>query len=377
MKEGIAMRMLWSLLIVTLGIVAARPIEAAPITVQSFGGVCNGVTDDTAALINWANAATQYSTLALYGNCVLKSPLTFPIVNHVQITGKGSITYAGSSGTVNIITIGSTNNDCSVHDWFISDISIRSTTNMTAGDALRINDMCDSQLINVDVGRLLNGDGMLYNAIHFNGGNTVYYNGGGASAKNVAMIVNGDPTVQFTDFYLNCTTLVQSKIGLEVAGNVGGLNAVCGDILLNNVNIQVDRGVVNVANNQIFLGPNLALDQTTGGANHDLYITDPGGPYSLLFTSGTWIASAANDCIQVAPGVGWTIHMSGGTVYNCGGAGIYLPSSAVKIDISGVLMDYINNYAINNPSATANKCAVTFGSHVTPANISGTVGSSC
>jgi hypothetical protein len=205
----------------------------------------------------------------------------------------------------------------------------------------------------------------------------VHFAGGGASAKNVGMIVNGDTAIQFTDFFLECSMIVTSKIGLEVGGNVGGLGAVCGDILGNNVDMQIDQGVVSVPNSQIMLGSNLYLDQTTGGKNDNLYITDPGGPNSLLFTSGTWMASAVSSCIEFAPNVTWRVHLSGGTLYNCAAAGIYGNSANVTMDITGMLIDYTTNYGINNPLATIKKCAVTFGSHVLPANIFGTVGNSC
>jgi len=191
------------------------------------------------------------------------------------------------------------------------------------------------------------------------------------------MIVNGDSSTQFTDLFLECPTLLTSVTGLEIGGNVGGVEIPCGDILENYVNISIDRFYVNLPNQQIFLGPNLALDLTTGGANHDLNVLDAGGSNSLLFISGTWFASAQSDCINFNSGVAWRVNMTGGTVFNCRAAGIYVNSQNVVMNISGTYFDQDANYGINNPLGSVKKCGVGFGGNNGPANTSGTIGSNC
>ena len=178
-------------------------VPAVPKTPQQFGAKCDGSTDDTAALTAWAASLTAGSAgYVPSGNCIFKSPITFPKVNYVSLIGNGQdsrLTYAGATTTGNLLTIGVANDSadsyCSVTGWTIKGLKIYSSTSQTAGDLFRLNDVCNSDISNLWV----NGFG--YNAVHFNGGNTIHLRGYSFSGINTAEIINGDAAQQFTDMF--------------------------------------------------------------------------------------------------------------------------------------------------------------------------------
>lgn len=340
-------------------------------TAAPFNAKCDGVTDDSTAMTAWAAAITTNSVAVLPNStCVFKTPLVFAQVNGVTLRGEGrqsQLLYTGASTTANVVTVGSTAfpaNGCSEYRWTVSNIRLMSSTVMTAGDGLFLGHMCESLLNNVEVGGDLGGgNANWFNAIHFYGGNTIHMKGYFFSGSNTGELINGDLTTQFSDMFQTGGKIVHSAIGLKIAGNVGGFNIDQTDILLNNTNVLIDQSQVAVANVQIFFGPEVDSDltQTGFGLGAGFVVADPGSGNSLLFFSGTWLASAqpgasgpGGACLWLQAGVQWRVTMSGGTMFGCKGDGLKNDSVATTVNVAGTYISNNSGYGVNNTSGVAN-----------------------
>ncbi len=121
------------------------------------------------------------------------------------------------------------------------------------------------------------------------------------------------------------------------------------------------------------------IDVTSGPPGYGIWVTDPGGGTAasyLLFT-GTWIASAGSTCFLLDRGTAWTVNMSGGTLYNCGGTGLSVNGPDI-VNMSGGIAAYNKRYAyeVTDRSAQVRKCGVmTYGNK--PDTMAGIVSQSC
>lgn len=310
-----------------------------------------GSSDNTAALQALFDSITPGSAVALPPGPILFSALlTLPAVNHVNFYGNGSeLIYTGPAGAGDLITLGTTvPTGLSVGEWSVYDLTILSNVKLTAGAAFRANDLCDSVFYNPTLGGNILGNANLWTGGHFNGGNSITLVGGRARGQNAALIVNGDPNVQFTDFLLTGgIVLVQSGTGLVVGGNVGGLSVDQAAILENGINVAIDNSQVNVANSQLFFGPLAAIDKTLGDPGQGIVINDPGGPLSYLTLNGTWISSASSLGLAAGYNVRWVIQITGGTIIDCG-YGIVLESPNVELQATGTAIRNSAGYGIMN-----------------------------
>ena len=334
---------------------------ALVISPTNYGAKCDGSTDDSTALTSWAAAITAGVAGYIPGNCIYKTPLVFANANNTALYGNGTssrLTYAGASTTGNLITIYSAvANACSGVGMSISNLQLRSTTVMTGGEALRINGACQMSIFNLDVGGGSQGDGNFYDGLHFNGGNTVDMVNYQLRSSHTAEIVNGWASTQFTDLFQTHGTVVAALVGIDMAGNVGGLNIVQADILLSGTNIKIDQSQVAVPNLQLFLGSNVFLDTPVtsgGGAGIDMDIADAGAAGSSILTEGAWFASAPTACIKTETNVNWRINITGGVVFSCPGDGIQNNSIYGSWNITGTTISANTGWGINNTVVNAN-----------------------
>jgi hypothetical protein len=231
-----------------------------------FNALCDGSTDDTAALTRWARAITTGTHAVIPGSCIFGSPLAFPSVDQVTLDGGGSLIYQGSATTGNILNFGAPNaaSGCSMREWSIRNVRFLTVTPMTSGFGVTFNEICDSELSEVTFGGQFGGSNLWYNAVHFNGGNTLHVRGGVVSGRNDGITINGDSVGKyFTDPYFHQVKVVGlPDVGLRIAGEVGGLTIDHADILENGENVRLDQSQVAVANGQIFFGAGVAMDAT-------------------------------------------------------------------------------------------------------------------
>ena len=132
--------------------IADGPLSFTPAKVLNprdppFNALCDGATDDTAALTGWSGAVTAGTHVVVPGSCVFKSPLTFPSVDQVTVDGGGALIYQGTATTGNILTFGSPNaaSGCSIREWSIRNVRFLTNTVMSAASASIRRD-CDGEL---------------------------------------------------------------------------------------------------------------------------------------------------------------------------------------------------------------------------------------
>lgn len=311
----------------------------SPIT---YGAACNGSTDDTAALTAMFAAVTTNSTVSFpsTGACVFKTQIVAPIVDNVSLLGTGRNSGLLWSGATSMsgaaLTIGSTVGGCSVSGWNIRNLRINSSVGMSSGEAIRLNDMCDSELQTITIGGEF-GTGSNTNwwiGLHVIGGNSYHIRGFYIEAQSRGVLAQGDAVVQLTDLIMThgkidkSYTAGNNGVGLELAGNVGGFELDQTDILSNNTEVLISQGQVNVANSQIMFGPGVVLDCTAfvsaacgvnpgASSGIGLEISDTGSVNTIVILSGTWIASAANQNVKIDSGVtNLTFNYYGGSILN-------------------------------------------------------------
>jgi hypothetical protein len=288
-----------------------------------FGAACDGSTDDSTAITNWAAAITANSRAVVPGVCVFKTPIVFPTVNNVTLDmSGGELLYEGAATTGNLVTIGTTVTSpsvCSVFFLTLTNVTIASSTAMTAGDALRLNDVCNSTISNLNLNN--NAATNFFNSLHVNGGGNIKMDGYQFIASHAAEIANGDAVNGLNDLFQSDGNLSGSGIGLEIGGNVGAIYADATDVLLNGANIVVDQSQVAVPNAFAFFGPRMIIDETSGGSGIGFEDKDPGTAstgFPLIAFSGGWLSSSTNQCLKIdSTVVGLMLHYSGGTIANC------------------------------------------------------------
>lgn len=271
---------------------------------RSFGAKCDGVTDDTTALQAWAAAVVADSAVFIPGVCVFKATITFPLVNRVTMDGPGTLLYTGSNTTSDGIVIGQANVGCAVYGWTIKRLRLMSSTKMTAGDGFHALDACVINMHNITVGDGLGGNQNWFNAVHFDGGNTVRVNNYAFSGGGAALTLNADNTYGFTDPFFTNGILVNSLIGFHLGGGVGGLTIDTTDVLQNGTNVLIDQAIQPKVNGTLFFGEGFLSDVT----NPTLYPAAPqigvhvSDPDAVIVYKG-WLSSAANQCFAVDSGM--------------------------------------------------------------------------
>jgi hypothetical protein len=230
-----------------------------------FNALCDGSTDDSAALTRWAGAITTGTHAVIPGSCIFGSPLRFPSVDQVTLDGGGALIYRGTATTGNILNFGAPNvtSGCSMREWSIRNVRFLTNTAMTNGFGVTFNEICDGELSEVTFGGQFGGSNSWYNAVHFNGGNTLHVRGSVVTGRNDGITINGDSTYQFSDPYFHQVKIVGlPDVGLRIAGEVGGLTIDHADVLENGENVRIDQSQIAVPNTQLFFGPGMAMDAT-------------------------------------------------------------------------------------------------------------------
>ena len=231
-----------------------------------FNALCDGSTDDSAALTRWAGAITTGTHAVIPGSCIFGSPLRFPSVDQVTLDGGGALIYRGTATTGNILNFGAPNvtSGCSMREWSIRNVRFLTNTAMSNGFGVTFNEICDGELSEVTFGGQFGGSNSWYNAVHFNGGNTLHVRGSVVTGRNDGITINGDSTYQFSDPYFHQVKIVGlPDVGLRIAGEVGGLTIDHADVLENGENVRIDQSQIAVPNGQLFFGPGMAWTRRT------------------------------------------------------------------------------------------------------------------
>lgn len=324
------------------------PTSIRAVTPEDYGAKCDGSTDDSTALQNWLNALN--SDLGGFippspTPCTFQSALAPPVVNGLSIWGAGigasELRYTGSNTAVTPIIFGTTDNSCSMSGLTIHDFLVSSATLMTAGSGINLYDTCGTRMFNMSIANNAGGGyGNWFQGIGIVGGNQVYMTNNAFTGSSTAVLAYGDSSVQLTDLRINGGIIIGATIGINIGGNIGGFNLDGASVLQNGTNLKISQDFVAHPNLQVFLGPLLDLDVTSGGTGRDIDIEDAGGSGSILTINGTWIASAATSCFNIASGTTWIVQWTGGNLVNCGTDGLTQNSTTVTVHATSVLTDF-------------------------------------
>lgn len=308
-----------------------------------YGVTCDGSTDDAAAL-NTFHAAIANNTKAVYptnGQCVFKSALNAingSLINIVLDFSGSIFIYEGAATTGNLFTMGG-GGVCSNSRWRVDNFQLYSTTVMTAGYGLYIDNVCAINMFYTRVGTFTSD---LYNAIYAQGTQFLYAFSFVGTASNVGCSFSGNAGTeanQSTDTFIYTGYCGNSTIGLLLGGNVGGFYADAVDAYQNNLNVRIDQSLVAVCNQQIAFGPEFASDATSGGANGGVSIHDAGcsggGGVTDIFFHQSWVSTAADNCMVIDTGVTVNLHLDQVRMSYCGVAGLVNNSSTSNIMING------------------------------------------
>ncbi len=179
-----------------------------------FGAKCDGSTDDSVPLHAWAAAATNGANMVVPGTCAFQVPLVFPPgVNYVQLTG-GTLLYTGAATAITAVKIGDPGHgDCEATGWNITGLRLKSSTVMTGGEALLLGDVCHFDITDLRIGDQFGDDnGDWFVGLHGAGGNSVHLRGLFGRASSTAEVINGDASVQLTDWYQDHVTIIKSGL---------------------------------------------------------------------------------------------------------------------------------------------------------------------
>src|SRR5208282_2526800 len=144
--------------------------------------------------------------------------------------------------------------------------------------------------------------------VHIYGGNLIFVRGSFFYSLKKTLLIKGHSWVlpQLTDPFFDQVVIVNSGLGLDIGGNVGGFSCNECDIVNNGANVRITQDTIALPNGQVFFGPGSAIDATDtvhypSETGIGLEIKDagkPSGDSEFIFT-GTWLASATNQCFLI------------------------------------------------------------------------------
>ena len=342
---------------------------------------CDGATDDTRGIQAWLNALTDgREGFAPAGVCRFTAGLTHE-GGHFSINGSGGQTtvflYAGASKTTDLLHFTS-RDGVGVNGVRLDGFSIQSTTTMTEGWALYVKLWTRSDLHDVIIGgqdnvppgaatTLLKSwpDGRryattkLWNGVHADGADVIYWQSGQISAQNDCLAVNGvSPTQVGSEFFFDDLKISGCGFaGVHSAGGFGGLQSVTSDIIGNGVGVRIDRAFVNAENRETTIVGGAAIDSSN---MEGILVDDPGPAYVQLI--GTWIASSVHGpLIRVTPrSVKTTVNLKGAYLYNAlnRNDALRVENGAARILSTATTYRYITGTAIGASVANASICSV-------------------
>jgi hypothetical protein len=347
--------------ITNLATAVATFIIPQSLSLKTFGAIGNGVADDTAAVLSWLSALQSAPTpctgYAPAGNYIFKSPLSVGAggKNDVTIAGDGPyttiFTYAGSSTTPDLLTIGDGSTQCV--GWSLHDFRITSNTIMTSGAGLKMNSLGRSTLDRIILDGQ-DGSGKLFNGMYFNGASRVNlstFEARGSASAGTALAVRGIHGAANSDLIVTGGKLSLSNKGLVIGGDFGGFEMDDTDLNTNNFNMVIDQSLAAFANRQLFFGKGVTCDVCLTGPN--VHILDVGDAESLCEFTGTWIASSPNTGLLIGPGCTYRIDYTGGVITNNLTDGVFDQSGGTAdIHFTGTRVDFNGGWGFSASGAS-------------------------
>ncbi len=327
----------------------------ATFDLSTFGAKCDGVTDDTSAIQNWLNSASDHTLLrAPAGACIFTAALTTPAVgvNFVSIVGAGPHTttfrYAGPSTSIDLITIG--NGSASNNGWLLQGFQISSATKMTGGAGLHIKRLNRSEFLDV-IWDGQDGTGNLWNGVWFDQIDEDFVDGFEARGQNDALRVNGAVgSGPKAGLFLSHGKIAGSGVGIRQGGAFGGLAVDATDVINNGINVSIDNSLANEGNREVFFGANSNIDSATNGPG---IVINDGIAGAMTVSLAGWIATGNDVGVYIQRARGAKISISGPAIWNFKSDGVKIDDASAFVQISTATLIHDNGgYGVNATSAT-------------------------
>jgi len=333
---------------------------------KDFGAVGNGATDDSIALqafFTWlagASLSAPRAGVLSSGIYMTSQPLTlngsyFALETQSAAT-EVVIRYTGAGTTSDIITVGDITGAVQQARIRIGSIYIDSNTTMTAGAAVHIKNVIQSEINFSVAGQSRYGaaGNKLFNGVWWDALDNCVYGGREIVAQQDGLRINGTVgTGAKADLTIREGLKVSlCAIGVHVAGGFGGLYFNSGNVIGNGINLRISNDYAAEGNREVFFGPALALDSPSSGPCVQLADTLTNASAWFSF-DGTWIASSSSgqDDVSIVSGHNGIVQFIGGTIYNSGRDGIRNNSTTVIILVDGTTIRNNAGYGINNAVA--------------------------
>jgi len=326
-----------------LTIIVQSAFQDPSSTLTYYGAVCNGSTNDDAAISAWLAATVAVGKPAYFtGTCAFNTPIVLPDVDSVTILGSSPGTavllYTGGTTNTDIIKIGTAGVPCCAgqkHNLMFANWQIKSNTVMTGGAAVHFAQIVRSNLTNwwVCTQDCANN---FYHGVWFDQVDTMRWCGINAQAQQDVVRINGQTGGPASDIWLDCGGKISGgTVGVRIGGGFGGYYCGAVDIIANGINTLIDTTLSGTANTQSFFSSNCVLD--SAGVN-DLRISDTiatSGTSGIIVLSGAWLASSVSHCMLIDAGVQYPIYFNGGTITNCLADGVHNLSASVRFFLTG------------------------------------------
>ncbi|MBY0258549.1 glycosyl hydrolase family 28-related protein [Methylobacterium sp.] len=325
-----------------------------------FNAKCDGQADDTVPLQRFFAAMAPGKSFSIpAGTCIFRSPLATTASNFElrgDSSGTTKLLYAGSATGVDLVKVGQTAGfSINVR---LSGFTVDSTTKMTGGTALHLENVGRSRLRDVAAAGQ-DGSRNLWHGYWFDKVDMVSVTGYDAAGQEDCIRVSGDPGPGAkADLHLLSGKALSCSIGLHVGGAFGGLLVDFGTYSGNKRSLVIDTTLAAEGNRELVFGASAQFDGSSAGANIEIADTLAGDGSYFQF-NGTWAASAKTHNLQINAGVGATILWTGGTLFSAGGNNVQVDSLYAVLHMVGTLNRYAMGYGI--ATSVANSRVTTAG----------------
>ena len=312
------------------------------------------------------------------GHCLTSAPIAFPDISGITIRGNGgvnsSLIYIGAATTGDIFIFGGVS---PVNSLFLDHVEFETTTTMTSGALLHIENVVNSTMTGVYAGVNLNkastglwldndGELLIDGQWFFNG------------SANGVLMTGASGTGSPGDVWLKGGGEIANGagIGLHIAGGVNGLNMEAGDVIGNAQNLVVDESMVATSNKVLTFGAETFFDIQTSTTRPNVeFVVSTNTAQDYVHFDGTWIASSGTSqpCVQVDAGWQGMIDFQQGTIANCSASGAVINSLTAAVVFNGTTFLNVGPYAINNVRADPNVAAKAYISAWVPIAYNGPV----
>lgn len=255
-----------------------------PGDVRRYGADPTGVSDSTTAIQSALNASAYAQTVIFpAGKFKFTSTLSVPTSGYAQVTGAGQyktfLIYAGASTTADLFDLFGPTALFELNTSYVRDLTLLSTTNMTAGACIHVKWGGFVIIQNVGCGYQFQGNAgfsnFLWNGFWFESPGYQRLEGFESVVKNdgIDISAGGVASPPQYDVWVNGGKITGATIGVHVGGGVDNIYFDRMMVTNNGTNVVIDNALASFKNQEVSFGSQFVTDQATSGP--DYLINDP------------------------------------------------------------------------------------------------------